>query len=480
MTAVTQATREFGYHTPVPFQSKLRWLDLGVFSAYLAAVFIAVAHHEPWADEAQSWLVARDIPYWKMIFSQMRYENSPGLWQTLLWVAQHVFHAPYPAMNYIGATLAAAGAGVLIFCAPFPRPVRYLMSSSYYVAYQYAVVARPYVMLLLLGGLAAIFYRRRSPILFAIMIALLCGSSVHGGILAAAMSLGAAWHVVIKRDWPIGQSRVRYLVAAAIVVTSGIMLAVVVRPPADAGGELLVAHKFANFETLTSLLSHVITEPWAVGACLLLAFTVFAVRSDDPIVFVASVGGLFAFEWIIIATPQHVGAIVVALIVSLWIAWPQEKRWHPELAITSLALGAMFAIQTVWAVNAWRHDYVGPYSGSKDAAIYLKQVGADHKRIFGFCYPMVAIQAYFDHSIFVNWPTAYLHATKAEEAGACLLEPQPTYDYLVTPVQEEGSDPYEAALRARGYVPVHVSPGMIFFKHGMSKTETFVIYRRNF
>lgn len=462
------------------FQNKLRWLDLGVFSGYAVAVFIAVAHHEPWADEAQSWLVARDLPFWKMIFSQMRYENSPGLWQTLLWLAQHVFHAPYSAMNYIGAVLAAAGAGALIFCAPFPRPVRYLMSSSYYVAYQYAVIARPYVMLLLFGGLAAIFYRRRSPIPLAIMIALLCGSSVHGAILAAAITLGAAWHVIVKRDWPIGQSRGRYLAAGAIAVMAGVMLVVIVFPPADAGGEVLGIHKTTNFETFTNLLNHTTTEPWAIGGCLLLALIVFAIRSGEPIVFVVSVGGLFAFEWVIYAAPQHVGAIVVALIVSLWIAWPQDNRRNPELAITSLVLSAMFTMQTVWTVSAWRHDYVAPYSGSKDAAIYLKQVGADHMRMFGFCYPMVAIQAYFDRGIFANWPTAYLHATKGEEEGACVLEPQPNYDYLVTPVHKDDEDIYAPALRSRGYVPVHVSPGRVFFKQGFWKSETFVIYRRSF
>jgi hypothetical protein len=464
----------------VPLQNKLSWLDLGVFSGYVAAVFIAVAHHEPWADEAQSWLVARDLPFWKMIFSQMRYENSPGLWQTVLWLAQHVFHAPYSAMNYIGAVLAAAGAGVLIFCAPFPRPVRYLMSSSYYVAYQYAVIARPYVMLLLFGGLAAIFYRRRAPLRIAIAIALLCGSSVHGAIIAAAITMGAAWHVIVKQDWPVGQSRARYLAAAAIVVMAGIMLVVIVFPPADAGGEVLGIHKTTNLETFSDLLNHTIAEPSLIGACLLVALIVFAVRSGEPIVFVGSVGGILAFEWFIVVLPQHLGAIVVALIVSLWIAWPQERRWNPELAITSLVLGAMFAIQTVWAVSAWRHDFSAPYSGSKDAAIYLKQVGADHERIFGFCYPMVAIQAYFDRSIFANWPTAYLHATKNEEAGACVLEPQPNYDYLVTPVLQGDEDPYAAAIRSRGYVPVHVSPGRAFFKQGIWITETFVIYRRSF
>lgn len=464
----------------MPFQNKLRWLDLGVLSGYVAAVFVGVAHHEPWADEAQAWLVARDLPYWKMIFSQMRYDSSPGLWQSLLWVAQHVFHAPYFAMNWIGGVLAAAGAGVLIFCAPFPRPVRYLMTSSYYVAYQYAVIARPYVMLLLLGGLAAIFYRRRAPIPLALAIALLCGSSVHGAILAAAITLGAAWHVVVKRDWPVGQSRPRYLTAAAIALIAGIMLVVIVFPAADAGGEVLSFFKIANFETFTRLLSDTIVEPWTIGAALLLALFIFALRSAESIVFVAGVGGLFAFEWLLYSLPQHRGAIVIALIVCLWIAWPQQNRFHPELAMVALVLGAIFAMQTVWAVSAWRHDYLAPYSGSRDAAAYLKQVGADHQRIFGFCYPMVAIQAYFDHSIFENWPTAYLHASKVSYDHACVLKGNPSYDYLVTPVVDGDEDPTAAAIRSRGYVPVHVSPGHEFFRQGISETETFVIYRRNF
>jgi hypothetical protein len=464
----------------MPLKNKLRFLDLGVFSGYVVAVSIAVTHHEPWADEAQAWLVARDLPFWKMIFSEMRYEQSPGLWHVLLWVAQHAFHAPYSAMNWIGAALAAAGAGVLIFCAPFPRPVRYLMSSSYYVSYHYAVIARPYVMLLLFGGLAAIFYRRRNPIRFAIAIALLCGTSVHGTILAAAISLGAAWHLIVKRDWPANVSRARYLAAAAIVVMAGVMVVIIAFPPRDAGEEVARRYETAHLGAVPQLLEDTITEPWVIGACLLLALAVFAVKNEESIVFVAGVGGLFAFEWLIFSLFQHKGAIVMALIVSLWIAWPREKNRNLETTMATVVLTGLFAIQTAWAVSAWRHDYVAPYSGSRDAALYLKQVGADHTSMFGFCYPIVAIQAYFDHSIFANWPTAYLRGTKDEEAGACMLEPQPNYDYLVTPVLHGDEDPNSSAIQERGYIPVHVSPGRAFFKQGVQITETFVIYRRNF
>jgi hypothetical protein len=86
-------------------------------------------------------------------------------------------------------------------------------------------------------------------------------------------------------------------------------------------------------------------------------------------------------------------------------------------------------------------------------------------------------QAYFEHSVFANWPTAYLHATRAEEESACVMEPRSTYDYVVNPVLQGDEDPYAAALAARGYTPVHLSPGRIVFKQGLWGTETFVIYR---
>jgi len=456
--------------------SKSRYLDVAVLLGYAAGVSTIVAHHEPWADEAQAWLVARDLPFWKMLFSQMRYENSPGLWHVILWTAQHVFHAPYPTMNWIGSVLATCGVAVLVFAAPFPRLVRYLIAFSYYVSYQYAVVARPYVMLLLFGGLAAVFYRRRQPIGFAIAIALLCGTSVHGAILAAALSLGAVWHLAIKRDWPLERMRARYLAASGIIVLAGIMLVAIVFPPADAGGESRFQH--VEFGTLAGLLENTLVEPWIIAAILLAGLGIFASRNHETVPFVAGVGGVLAFEWLVYSLPQHMGAVVIALIVTLWIAWPKDNHWRPEHVMASLGLVVLFSIQTFWAAEAWRNDFSQPYSGSKDAAEYLRKVGADHARIFGFCYPMVAIQAYFNHSIFQNWPTSYLHDSKAEEENVCILDGKTTYDFVVTSVLHGDEDPYGGEIQKRGYMPIHVSPGRAFFRQGIWITETFVIYRR--
>ena len=58
-----------------------------------------------------------------------------------------VFHAPYDAIGYIGVAFAIAGVAVLIFKAPFPWFIRWPLAFTYFLVYQYAVIARPYTLL---------------------------------------------------------------------------------------------------------------------------------------------------------------------------------------------------------------------------------------------------------------------------------------------------------------------------------------------
>jgi hypothetical protein len=113
------------HHRDTETQSKWwRVADLGVLGAWIAVVGFTLQYHEKWADEAQAWLIARDLDLKTIWFHELRYEGSPGLWHTILWVAQHVFHLKYGALGYIGMAGALAGAAVLIFNAPFPRYIR--------------------------------------------------------------------------------------------------------------------------------------------------------------------------------------------------------------------------------------------------------------------------------------------------------------------------------------------------------------------
>ena len=154
--------------TPAPPQTvaseRPRWEKIGnavVLLVYSGVVLFTVRYHEKWADEAQAWLLARDLDLKTLWFHELRYEGHPGLWHTILWVAQRVFHAPYGAIGYIGVIFAIAGVAVLVFKAPFPWYIRWPLAFTYVLIYQYAVIARPYTLLPLLCFAVALFFKDR-------------------------------------------------------------------------------------------------------------------------------------------------------------------------------------------------------------------------------------------------------------------------------------------------------------------------------
>ena len=463
----------------MPRNKTLFWLDLGVLCGYAAAVLVAVAYHEPWGDEAQAWLIARDLPLGKMMFSEMHYEVSPGLWHAILWIGQHFFHAPYAAMNFIGAVLAIVGAAVLIFFAPFPRIVRYLMASSYYVSYQYAVVARPYVLMLLCGGVAAIFYRRRQMVPLALALAAMCGISIHGAILAGALAAGAAFRAI--RDWKNldGHQRRRCLIASVIMLIAFATVFVIAYPAHD-----VVAMNSVHGGGLSKLartLPDITFGPWPLAAALLIAFLVFAAWRKQTVPAVLGMGGLLVFHAFVYGAPHHVGVTVIAIIVVLWISWPEPgETVPPQFGVVSLiVLSAVFGVQTYWAASAWRHEITNPYSGSKAAAAYLHSIGADRELIEGFHFGSVAIQPYFDHNLFENWATAYVHHSReAEPLLSKLDRGLPPPEYMIVESENGDTDQNQALLAKRGYEPIQVFPGRILFKDDVWQTDSFTIYRR--
>ena len=87
-------------------------LVLAVFFAYLFAVLLGVTGHEPWFDEAQSWLLSRDASIPQMMLMYLRYEGHPPLWYALL-SAPAKLGFPYKTANVLSALSMAIG--VLLF-----------------------------------------------------------------------------------------------------------------------------------------------------------------------------------------------------------------------------------------------------------------------------------------------------------------------------------------------------------------------------
>ena len=167
-----------------------RFWYVPVLAAYAAVVAYAVFHHEPWFDEAQAWLVARDCDLGALCTSELRYEGHPVLWYLILKMAI-ACHLPYEAIGYLSGAIAVVGMGILLAKSPFPKPLAALLPFTFFLCYQYAVIARSYVLLpALLFAIAILSHGRwEKPIRWVVPLMLLANVSSHAFLIAGGIML---------------------------------------------------------------------------------------------------------------------------------------------------------------------------------------------------------------------------------------------------------------------------------------------------
>lgn len=156
------------------YKGKTERIILGItFAAVLILNLILTIHHEMWCDEAQAWLLARDMgPV--SIFSKVSYEGHPFLWFYILmpFAKAGVSFAFIKAISFCIVMLAV---WILLFYSPFPFPAKIILAFSPAFLYFYASISRSYCLIALFTVLAALLRSRRQerPLLFGLVCALL-------------------------------------------------------------------------------------------------------------------------------------------------------------------------------------------------------------------------------------------------------------------------------------------------------------------
>jgi hypothetical protein len=478
-----------------------RIADLSVLGVWIGVVAFILPYHEKWADEAQAWLIARDLPLSRIWFYELRYEGSPGLWHTILWIAQHVFHAKYGALGYIGMAGATAGAALLIFKAPFPRYIRWPLAFTYFMVYQYAVIARPYTLLPLLAFAAALVFKDlQHPERLTVVLVLLANLSLHGTILTGCLGLVYLLDAWKARNTLDAGVRRKYWICIGVMAVVFAFIVVIMMPTPDIE-EFVIKKEFAQLSPearaeihaptvltkLTTITSGAFLD-WIVPSiafvCLAGAWCFMRKRF---LVFAIPVGTMIALYAVVHGAAHHHGTAFIAAITAFWIAWPSEKGialsqgQRRALQVMTVALLCLCALNIWDSVVIYRREYLYPYSGAGDAARYLRSVGADRGPMFGLLFGMVGIEPYFDHNIFANVPTAYFHhglplsGTNLDIDQLRRVDPE----YIVAYSQEPELMIQTGlpVVKAEGYEVVHFSDGYYMYKRGVFEREVYFILR---
>ena len=414
-----------------------------VLAAYSLLLAWTVAHHAPWADEAQSWLLARDSSLTALFKTNLHFEGTPGLWHLFLWLLCRM-HVSYAGMHWFAALIAITGIWVFLRFSPFPLLVRIALPFSFYLFYQYAVIARSYVAVpLLVFIIAALFSRpAQNLIAIAVVLGLLGNLCTQGLVLSAGFAFVLFLHLRQQGDsnsTPPGPRRI----TAALLILSAFWAAAVWTalpsadnsfmpvaklinriappPPASIGSANSAAqtppaqekpddpYESCHPVTLAQDLGFIVTgglsNSWLLTLITLGIIFAFLASSasQERLLDIAPYFMLQCFFLLVLEQPWHLGMLFVALIGILWINWPREET-RRERIWSALLVSAVLAVsidQAFWSARAIKTDLQGNYSGDKQAAEFLKSHAAG-KRVAGFRPHSVGVLPYFSSNIFEN------------------------------------------------------------------------------
>lgn len=366
-----------------------RWVAFALLALYVVIVSGVAAHHEPWRDEADPWLVARDASAHDL-WQFFRHGGTPGLWYLLL-IPPAKGGAPYGTQHVLHVLIAGASAAIVFFASPFPRIARILLPFSYYFGYEYAVIARTYALSVLLLFVIAVLYPRRHerPLFYGIAVALLANTNVHS--LCVASLIGLAYSLEPAKS--------RLYVILIMLAGGGLSLAQVwPAPDAMVRGAISVFHPGAPADAVRAAFFPMIVMPQAIGIAAGVAILITALaairRSPAALLILlgsyAFFGYLFVFKWL--GGLRHFGFVLIVLLFALWIGETVSR------SVAWVLLTVALAVSVISAVNIWRLDWKYAFSGAKEMAEFIRSRGMSSYTIAAHSETTTsALCPYFEH-----------------------------------------------------------------------------------
>ncbi|HOW98226.1 MAG TPA: hypothetical protein P5567_05330 [Kiritimatiellia bacterium] len=367
------------------------WMDERLFALLLTALYAwlvlgTIRVHEPWRDEAQTWLIGRDASLAET-FALLRYQAHPALWYLLVRPLARL-GAPYAFMGLLHGLLAVGSAFLVLRFAPLPRLTRALLVFSFWMVWMYAVESRVYAVGILLMFLIAWRYpqRHEQPWRHGLLVALLFNSNLHMAFLAAGLSALFAWETVRAR-----RADAAHGLALALMGAGALLLVWqfdFFRPPPDNmhGGSFVWSNP-------PSVILRGVTTAFFPGvqnfygwlaplALAMMALLFWTLRARPAALFLAAahVVGVSLLLWLTSALSRHYGLFLLGGVFALWVAADgpdaggradfQKQR---RAFLWGLNLCLAFSLYEGWKLNAMdrKHDF----SGTRRMAEYIWREG---------------------------------------------------------------------------------------------------------
>lgn len=463
-----------------PRQPRFAWLEGCALAIWSIVVFFGLPLHEPWFDESEAWLIARDSTLTEIITKRLHYEGQPAGWHTLCWLANQL-HISMFGTRVLCAVLAAGGIYIWLRWSPLPQLLTLLMPFTFFLQYQYAFIFRPYMLFPLTAFLLMALYARKSKMIWICGLAGVAANlSTHGAGFCAGMVVWAGWDtwksssgswndkikpvlvpvacfVVLlalgaASAWPVADGRssspfvtllgrvtgakapprqvVQSIDLNSIAPSGGAaqrcpgrlsrMLAQRLKPPAGAGpGQVLLGKTLGMALVIPTALTAPISTSNILGVAFLVLLGVNLWRRRLWIS-LAPYLGVFLVVVLLQYGSHHLGMLWVALLASVWAVSLQGEgertKWFWRQSLYAVLL-VIVLLQVGWTAYAVKTDIREPYSGDKAEAEFLRQLPAGSK-VAGVDTGSIAVNVYLPAIPYFNQDRSYWVNNRENDSDA--------------------------------------------------------------
>jgi hypothetical protein len=400
--------------------------------SYTAMVLLALYNHEPWGDEADTWLQARDLDVLPLI-KMSAYHGHPSLW-LLTQEVMHNFGLTFSSIFVINLLFTLGAVSLFLYKFPFSIWTKIPVIFSYFWIYEYSVNARNYSLgIFLLFLLCCQFSTRAArPILYGITLALLanslnyffffagfmalewcCGEQAFfkttrgriGGVMAALGILFSLYSLWPASDAQFGDGPVHFVKFEGLInVTKGMIF------PIGVDVERLIA--------INGLSTWQMAIQTAVGTAVV-ACTIYLLihlyKSLAAVFFATFAAILYINTLIHSGTARHHGLVLMILMACLWMAKTSvqaktQLSLNQKSDLNRLNVFVMFValnlIPTIYTgMRAIKTDVRNHASGSVELANYIQKEKLNDREIITLSsFMTMATIAILDHDGFFDAP----------------------------------------------------------------------------
>lgn len=373
--------------------------------------------HEMWKDEWQAWLLATRTESLNHLFSFLPGEGHPSFWFLILRAWNGMFDlvlnstADWFRLQLLHFILTAITLWVLIFRVKVPLWKKLLFGCGYYLLFEYSVVARPYILLVLLGLLLLTSYHslrnggRFQQLKTLIVFFLLTQTEVYGIFIAAGFLI--LFGVELTR---LNGKRTVGLFAILSVFLFGVLLFYLQIQPGDTSQSIAVN------EATTKSLFRILADPFhsltintflpgitdtvfragpsvlsIVGGVVLFAGLLFLFRKDKVRLF--AFASMFLMFYLFAALfylggVRNWGLLWLGFMLILLAGKNEIEDWKDYSVLIAIGLTHL-----IHGVNVYITDLGKPFSNAKEAGAFVTNEIPAEVPIIGlnkvYCVPVI-------------------------------------------------------------------------------------------